>query len=171
MSNVITYTQFYRIDKLIRKKNSKVQILCKAFCGLMFVSFFSPLMFFITLGHNDLTCSESWMGFLPIKGFQFLIKLCFFYTFWFSGRFFNLNKIHIKRSEMDISILLLMVDIVLEAAALVIICHLGSLIDEVRDGGPRDSDGMRTEWWWIVAVGSKSLCLPYSIYLLIQMTY
>ena len=170
MTNVITYTQFYRIDELIQKKDSKVKILCKAFCGSMFVSFFSPLMFFITLGHNELTCTESWMAFLPIKGFQFLIKLCFFYTFWFSGRFFNLKKIHIKRSEMDISILLLMVDIVLEAAALVIIFDLGNRIVEVRDGGPRDINGMRTEWWWIFAVGSQLLNLPYSIYLLIQMT-
>ena len=71
---------------------------------------------------------------------------------------------------MDKSIVLSMVDIVLEAAAFVIIIHLGNLIDEVRDGGPRDNEGMRTEWWWIVAVGSKSLNLPYSIYLLLQMT-
>ena len=68
------------------------------------------------------------------------------------------------------SIFLLMVDIVMEAAALVIIFDLGNRIDEVRDEGPRDIDGMRTEWWWIFAVGSKSLNLPYSIYLLIQMT-
>ena len=71
---------------------------------------------------------------------------------------------------MDMSIFLLMVDIVLEAAAFVIIYHLGNLIDEVRDGGPRDNAGMRTEWWWAGAVGSIVSCFCYSIFLLIQMT-
>ena len=71
---------------------------------------------------------------------------------------------------MDKSIVLSMVDIVLETAALVIIIHLGNLIDKVRDGGPRDNNGMKTEWWWTIAFGSKLFCIPYSIYLLIQMT-
>ena len=63
-----------------------------------------------------------------------------------------------------------MVDIVLEAAAFVITIYLGNLIDQVRDGGPRDNAGMRTEWWWTGAVGSILICFYYSIYLLVQMT-
>ena len=71
---------------------------------------------------------------------------------------------------MDKNICLSMVDIVLEAAAFVIIIYLGNLIDQVLDGGPRDNAGMRTEWWWTGAVGSIFSCFCYSIYLLIQMT-
>ena len=170
MTNVITYTQFCRIDKLIQMKNIKVRILFNSFWGVMILSFFGPGMFFITLEHQELTHTVAWVIFLPLKITQFLIKI------WslceFSNRFFSLEKIHIKRSEMDRNICLSIVDIVLEAAALAIIVHLGNLIDEeiVRDGGLRDNAGMRTEWWWTGAFGSILTCLCYSIYLLIQMT-
>jgi hypothetical protein len=168
MTNVITYTQFCRIDKLIQRKNIKVRTLFNGFWGVMILSFFGPGMFFITLEHQELTHTVAWVIFLPLKITQFLIKI------WslceFSNRFFSLEKIHIKRSEMDRNICLSMVDIVLEAAALAIIVYLGNLIDKVLDGGLRDSAGMRTEWWWTGAFGSILTCLCYSIYLLIQMT-
>tara|TARA_B110001450_G_scaffold52958_1_gene49629 strand:- start:200 stop:472 length:273 start_codon:yes stop_codon:yes gene_type:complete len=89
----------------------------------MFVSFFGPGMFFITLGHDEYTHFMSWKVFLPLKVTQFLIKL--YSLFEFRARFFNLKKIHIKRRDMDCNIILNIVDILMEGAAFAITTHIG----------------------------------------------
>ena len=49
MANAITYYQFFRIEKLIEKKNEKVVRMFNAYWMTMIIAFFGPGMFFISL--------------------------------------------------------------------------------------------------------------------------
>lgn len=94
----------------------------------MFVSFFGPGMFFYTLACGELTHFMSWFIFLPLKLVQFLFKI--YSMKCFSQKFFDLERIYIKRSELDNHIILSLIDIIFEASAFAMIIYLGTEIDE-----------------------------------------
>ena len=72
----------------------------------------------------------SWFVYMPLKFLQFLLKLRFLWVF--RKIFYNTEKIHIKKSEFDQNILLLLVDLIMEFSALILLKIIGDQIDSLR---------------------------------------
>ena len=72
----------------------------------------------------------SWFVYMPLKFLQFLLKLRFLWVF--RKKFYNTEKIHIKKSEFDENILLLLVDLIMEVSALILLKLIGDQIDSLR---------------------------------------